>query len=144
MNKLRTALLFTTALFMSIAVHADNYAIDGYSPVAYFTEGEAMKGDPSHSALHEGKTYLFRNNEELEAFTDNPEKYTPRYDLCPYSLTTGSTLPIDPTNFKIVGGYLLLFHQSEQMDGLVSFEASGLTEQELLERADKQFKLLTF
>lgn len=54
------------------------------------------------------------------------------------------TLPLKPLNFKIVGGYLLLFHKSETKDGLAGWEKSGLSHEELLERADKSFKLLGF
>lgn len=56
----------------------------------------------------------------------------------------GMTLPLKPLNFKIVGGYLLLFHKSETKDGLAGWEKSGLSHEELLERADKSFKLLGF
>ena len=123
---------------------ASEVAIGGYSPVAYFTEGRALLGDVEFSVSHGGKTYFMRNAAEAERFRADPDRYVPRYNVCPYSLAHGKQLPIDPTNFRIVGGYLLLFHKSEMADGLAAFKASGLTDDELIERADKAFTLLRF
>ena len=141
-------LTFIPALILICAItataHATDAAIGGYSPVAYFTEGQALKGLEEFSVVHKGKHYFLRNTTEVELFKSSPDKFVPRYELCPYSLALGQTLPIDPTNFQIIGGHLLLFHKSENMDGLASFQSSELSDEELLERADKQFTLLRF
>ncbi len=141
---LATLLASLLSLTASVSAHAADVAIGGYSPVAYFTEGEALPGSEAHSVTHAGKTYHLRNAEEVALFNENPDQYVPRYEICPYSLAHGDKLPLDPTNFQIVGGYLLLFHKSEEADGLAAFRSSGLSEQELLDRADKQFTLLRF
>ncbi len=120
--------------------------IDGYSPVSYFTEKKAERGSADYSVTHKGKLYYLTSAEQVEIFNQNPDKYRPRYDLCPYSLTLGKKVPLDPTNFKVVGNTLLLFHKSDTVDGraLWNNNQSGLTEQELIERADKQYILLQF
>ena len=119
-------------------------AISGYSVISYFTVGQAERGSEEFSVVHEGKRYLFTNEEQQARFEADPERYRPRYELCPYSLALGHKLPLDPTNFQIVGGYLLLFHKSDEVDGLAEFKSSGLSEEELLQRADKSYTLLRF
>ena len=122
----------------------DQPAIEGYSPVSYFTEQRAEKGKPAFSVAYRGRTYWLTSQEQVNLFRADPERYRPRYDVCPYSLSLGKRLPLDPTNFKIVAGSLLLFHRSEQGDGLKSFESSGLSDQELIRRADASYVLLRF
>ena len=119
-------------------------AIGGYSPVSYFTEGKPEQGSAEFAVTHEGKTYHLTNAAQVSLFNQNPDKYRPRYETCPFSLTLGQQKPLDPTNFQILGGYLLLFHKSDMMDGLAAFKESGLTEEELIQRADKEYVLLRF
>ena len=132
-------------LFWSGVVSAESTpAIGGYSPVSYFTAGQPEVGSAEFAVEHDGNTYYLTSAEQVELFAQNPDKYRPRYEACPYSLTLGERKPLDPTNFQIVGGYLLLFHRSDMMDGLAAFKDSGLTDQELIERADKEYVLLRF
>ncbi len=119
-------------------------ALEGYSVVSYFTAGRPEQGSPFHAVDHDGRRYLFTDAEQQALFEADPDRYLPRYEICPFSLTMGQRLPLDPQNFRIVGGYLLLFHKSEEMDGLAKFDESGLTDEELIERADRSLTLLTF
>ncbi len=118
--------------------------IDGYSPVSYFTKNIAEKGNPQFQVSHNGKLCYLTSAKQVEIFNQNPDKYRPRYDVCPYSLSLGKKVPLDPTNFKVVAGTLLLFHKSEHVDGKQLWNDSGLSDQELIDRADKQFLLLEF
>jgi len=54
-------------------------AIKGYDPVAYFTEGEAVKGksELSHS-WNEAKWY-FASEANRDLFAADPERYAPQY-----------------------------------------------------------------
>lgn len=132
----------------ALATESDlfNPFIDGYSPVSYFTVNKAEKGSPDFSVTYKGKLYYLTSAEQVEIFKQNPDKYRPRYDVCPYSLTLGKKAPLDPTNFKVIANTLLLFHKSENVDGLALWNnnKSGLTEQELIERADRQYIILDF
>ena len=119
-------------------------AIEGYSPVSYFTEGAAEKGSPEYAVEHDGAVYFLTSREQMALFEQDPEKYRPRHKACPYSLAYGMVLPLDPTNFKIVGGSLLLFHRSEEKDALLEWNESELSEAELLRRADANVFLITF
>jgi len=119
-------------------------AIEGYSPVSYFTKNTAEKGSAKFSVKHQGHTYYLTSAKQIEFFNQNPDKYQPRHQLCTYSLSQGRKVSLDPTNFKIVGDHLLLFHKSKKSDGRELWNQSPIDEQILLERADKQYKLLKF
>jgi hypothetical protein len=120
-------------------------AIYGYSPVSYFTVGRAERGVPEFSVRYDESPYFLTSERQQSLFREDPERYLPRYaEFCPYSLALGRPLPIDPTNFRIVGGQLLLFHRTEDSDGLESWQESRMSEEELLERADRRFRLLEF
>lgn len=118
--------------------------IDGYSPVSYFTVNMAEKGSEEFSVTHKGKLYYLTSAKQVELFNKDPGKYSPKFDVCPYSLTLGKVLPLDPMNFKVFGNSLLLFHKSEAGDGREAWESSELNDQELIDLANKQFNLLKF
>ena len=118
--------------------------IGGYSPVSYFTENRAELGSAEFAVEHDGRPYFLTSEEQVELFAENPERYRPRYSVCPYSLAYGMVLPLDPTNFKIVGDHLLLFHKSEEKDALLDYDASDLDVEELLRRADANLFLIEF
>ncbi len=119
-------------------------AIGGYSPVSYFTENKAELGVSEFLVEYKDSLYFLTSNEQVELFNKNPSKYVPRYRTCPYSLALGKTTPLDPANFKIVGGSLLLFHLSEKEDGLAQWNSSEISEAELLRRADANIVLSEF
>lgn len=140
--------IIPAVLFLAMyanSASADEVAIEGYSPVSYFTEGRAEKGKPEFRVEYNGRLYYLTSEQQVEIFYAEPEKYQPKHDICPYSLTLGKTLPIDPTNFKVVGDILLLFHKSvESGDGLAKWNAAGATDEEQLLRANNQLLLLRF
>ncbi len=123
--------------------------IEGYSPVSYFTKNLAEKGNQQFMVEYKSKSYYLTTARQAEIFKQDPEKYVPLFGgFCPYSLTLGRQVAIDPTNFKIVGGVLLLFHKSEEMDGLKRWNKESnhqyLREQEMLERARNNLMRLDF
>jgi len=128
-----------------LAQHSNNsLTIQGYSPVSYFEHDRAEKGSPEFSATYNQRTYQFTSAEQLARFEANPQRYEPMFPHhCPYNLALGRQAAIDPKNFKIVNGNLLLFHYSEDMDGLEQWNAHD-DEDELLERAKAQYTLFRF
>ena len=134
----------TTVLAQDTSTLAMSPAIGGYSPVSYFTESKAELGSYDFSVEHNGRVYLLTSQEQVEIFRENPDKYRPRHETCMYSLAFGRIRPLDPTNFKIVGESLLLFHFSNEEDALRVWNASKLGEQELLRRADSNVFLINF
>lgn len=138
---------FLSVLFLPLQAIAQDpppLAIEGYSPVSYFEEGRAEMGLPEFTAVYKDRTYRFTDAEQLEKFKAAPEAFAPIFpNHCPYNLAIGRRASIDPTNFKIAGDTLLLFHRSEEMDGLERWNESG-DEEELLERAESNWTLFEF
>jgi YHS domain-containing protein len=83
--------------------------ISGYDPVAYFTDGKAMKGSGYHVADYKGVTYAFASKDHKQLFEDNPEKYVPAYGgYCAYGVAVGKKFVSDPEAWKVVDGTLYL------------------------------------
>jgi YHS domain-containing protein len=89
-------------------------AIQGYDPVAYFTQNKTIKGKKDFAVAAEGVTYYFATAENKELFRKDYKKYEPQYGgWCAYAMgATGEKVEIDPETFKIVGGKLYLFYHS--------------------------------
>lgn len=84
-------------------------AIKGTDPVAYFTQGQAVKGQKKFSAEYQGATFHFANTAHRDLFIANPEKYAPQYGgYCAWAVSNGYTASITPEAFRIVDGKLYL------------------------------------
>lgn len=87
-------------------------AIQGYDPVAYFTEHKAVKGKREWALSYSGVVYYFSSEANKELFRAHPEKYEPEYGgWCAYAMgAKGEKVEIDPKTFKLVNGKLYLFY----------------------------------
>jgi YHS domain-containing protein len=87
-------------------------AIMGYDPVAYFTEGKAVKGSEKFSYEWLGTPWYFANAKHREMFISEPIKYAPQYGgYCAGEVAHGSvTVNTDPEAFKIIDGKLYLIY----------------------------------
>ena len=127
MKRLLTAVftLIIAAGFTTANAQADNrkkefnldksgIAIQGYDPVAYFTQNKAVKGSKDIALFHEGVTYYFASPQNKELFKANPAKYEPQYGgWCAYAMgSSGEKVEIDPETFKINNGKLYLFYHT--------------------------------
>ncbi len=85
-------------------------ALEGYDPVAFQTESQAVKGAPMISTVHEGAKYLFANAENRALFEADPEKYAPAYGgYCAWAVAAKSSLaPVKIETWQIVEGRLIL------------------------------------
>jgi YHS domain-containing protein len=84
-------------------------SIQGYDPVAFVTEGKAVKGDSKFPVRHNGATYYFASKAHRDAFKADPAKYEPAFGgYCAYGVSRGKLVEIDPEAFQIVDGKLLL------------------------------------
>jgi hypothetical protein len=87
----------------------DGVAIKGYDPVAYFTEGRPVPGDPAVTGSFDGATWRFTSPEHRDAFLAHPTRYEPEYGgFCAYGAALGHKTDIDPAAFSIIGGRLYL------------------------------------
>lgn len=119
-------------------------AIEGYSPVSYFEKNLPELGKPEFQSTYNGKTYLFASADQVKTFEANPKHYAPIFgEYCPYSLSLGRRVAIDPTRFRIVDGQLLLFHRSAEMDAMTAWDKSKDQDQ-ILKRAKAEYTLFRF
>jgi len=54
-------------------------AIEGYDPVAYFTQGKPLNGSKEFTYTWMGAQWRFTSSQYLDLFKSNPEKYAPQY-----------------------------------------------------------------
>ncbi|MBX9747586.1 MAG: YHS domain-containing protein, partial [Hyphomonadaceae bacterium] len=121
MRKLLAALAFAfSALFAGAApAYADEQpvytgilsrvAVSGYDPVAYFTDGQPVRGTTQFRTTYQGYEYRFASAEHLAAFRASPTRYLPQYGgYCAWAVSQGYTASADPTNWRIVDGKLYL------------------------------------
>ena len=93
-----------------------NLAIRGYDPVAYFTEGKAVKGDKDFTLGWQGADWRFSSAENQDIFSEDPEKYAPQYGgYCAWAVSRNYTAPTDPDAFTLVGGKLYLNYNKRVM-----------------------------
>jgi hypothetical protein len=89
-------------------------ALNGFDPVAYFTDGKALMGRSDMEAAFAGAVWRFRNEGNRAAFQQNPEVYTPvfgGYD--PIAVARGIATPGHPQIWLITGERLYLFYDAQ-------------------------------
>ena len=68
-------------------------AIEGYDPVAYFTDARAVRGLPDFEAAEAGAVWRFRNESNRASFVAHPEIYGPQFGgYDPIDLARGVTV----------------------------------------------------
>ena len=91
--------------------------IQGYDPVAYFTDNKPVQGNEKFKFRYHGATYWFASAEHQDLFKKDPEKYLPQYGaFCGYAVSIGKLRPVDPTIYQIENGRLILQHTQEAYD----------------------------
>lgn len=89
-------------------------AIDGWDPVAYFTDGKPVEGSKAFSFDWNGATWRFASAAHRELFLAAPEKYVPQYGgYCAWAVSQGYTAGIDPQAWRIENGRLFLNYSPE-------------------------------
>ena len=71
--------VYTKNSFFGQGSEGNEYAIEGYDAVNYFTENKPAKGDEQFSFNYKGKQWHFKNQKHLDLFSANPQKYAPQY-----------------------------------------------------------------
>ena len=89
-------------------------AVEGYDPVAYFTEGGPVEGSRQFEHAWQGATWRFASAAHRDLFAADPAKYAPQYGgYCAYAVARGYTAEIDPEAWRIVDGKLYLNYDRE-------------------------------
>jgi YHS domain-containing protein len=116
MKKLYLALL-TLILTLPLAAETkplhnldkSGVAIQGYDPVAFFTDGKPVKGRAEFLARNDGAIYYFASKEHRDLFKADPMKYEPVFGgYCAYGVSRNKLVEIDVDAFQIMDGRLLL------------------------------------
>jgi hypothetical protein len=113
-------------------------AIMGYDPVAYFTEGKAMKGSEAFEYEWLGTPWHFANAKHREMFASAPENYAPQfggYCTIGVSVNGHAAENIDPeTGWRIVDGKLYLVYDATYVE-----ELDGPAREEVLAKAEENW-----
>ena len=92
-------------------------AIQGYDPVAFFTDNKPVMGKSEIPAKYHGATYYFASKEHRDLFKQDPAKYEPSFGgYCAYGVSRNKLVEIDVNAFQIVDGRLLLQYSKSVRD----------------------------
>lgn len=124
MKKITHAVLILTLLFSPVLATdlvnvsgASRVALDGYDPVAFFTDARPMNGSPFIKATYGGADYFFATEEHKQLFTADPEKYAPQYGgFCAYGVGYDALFPVEIDTWQIRNGKLYLNLNSEILE----------------------------
>lgn len=91
-------------------------AIDGYDPVAYFTDAKAARGQPGIEASESGTIWRFRNDANRAVFLAHPEIYGPRFGgYDPVDVARGATVAGRAQLWLVSAQRLYLFSREENL-----------------------------
>jgi YHS domain-containing protein len=124
---------FMTGSLFGQALNLDKngVAIQGYDPVAFFTEKKPVKGKATLSSQSGGATYHFSSEANKKVFDAEPTKYIPQFGgFCAYGVAKGDKVKIEVDAFQIVDGRLLLQYDKKVRDLFTQ------DQKELLKKAD--------
>ncbi|MBR0939219.1 YHS domain-containing (seleno)protein [Bradyrhizobium jicamae] len=92
-------------------------AIEGFDPVAYFTDAAPTLGRPEYEAAEGGAVWRFRNEGNRAWFIANPEIYGPQFGgYDPTDLVRGVTCAGNPRFWVVAGNRLYLFNREKSRD----------------------------
>jgi hypothetical protein len=101
-------------------------AINGFDPVAYFIDREAVMGRGEHEYGFAGAVWRFRNEGNRGAFADDPDLYMPRFGgYDPVGIVRGVAVPGDPRLWLVIGERLYLFYSTEARNAFAE-DADGI------------------
>jgi YHS domain-containing protein len=89
------------------------FALNGFDPVTYFSEGAAKGGNDDFEYTWQGNTWRFISKANLEAFKGNPEAFAPQfggYDA--EAVSRGIITASEPAYFTIQNNRLYLFRSN--------------------------------
>jgi YHS domain-containing protein len=100
-----------SAPFAAAAPAETRLAIRGYDPVAYFTDGKPVEGNPQFQTVWHRATWHFASAAHRDLFISNPNHYAPQYDgYCAMGVSDGEGHKdtVDPQAWTIVDSKLYL------------------------------------
>ena len=108
-----------------VNVDRDGVILDGYDPVAFFTDGKPVLGVAGIQSTYHGAIYRFASSQHKALFDQDPMKYEPQFGaFCAYAVSVGRTAPIDVKTFSIINGRLVVQHNARAV-GLWNKDPQG-------------------
>lgn len=109
--------------------HLTGLAIEGYDPVAYFSDSEAVSGDARFETSYGGAVWRFRSDGNRRIFRESPEIYAPQFGgYDPYEAAHGKTVPGHPELWLVTGRRLYLFYSERSRKAFVAAPEATLNE----------------
>ncbi len=106
---MKTTIASPTAPKLVNVAGASNIAVNGYDPVAFFTDAKPVNGSPFITAEFDGATYLFASEEHQKLFLKNPEQYAPQFGgFCAYGVGLDKLFPADIGTWQVRDNKLYL------------------------------------
>jgi YHS domain-containing protein len=103
----------------------DGVAIQGYDPVAFFTDRKPVKGSPQFQSDYHGAKYYFASAEHKAAFEKAPAQYESQFGgYCAYGASRGKTVPVKIEAWQILDGRLLMQYDLD-VKGKFNQDAQG-------------------
>lgn len=130
-NRLRRSLMALALLLAPLSwaqapsPAAPRVVIKGYDPVAYFTQGKAVRGSADISYNWDEGWYYFSSAKNRDLFAAEPDRYAPRFaGYCTGALLNGDKFEPDPKVWAIIDGKLYLFGSARTREAVVKNPAS--------------------
>jgi hypothetical protein len=92
-------------------------AIEGYDPVAFYTDGKPLPGSPDFEFTYGGAIWRFRNIGNRQAFAARPDVYMPQFGgYDPLGVANGVAVAGNPSLWRIAGERLFLFYDRRRLE----------------------------
>ena len=138
-ESMKTQMQISRAYLNSYNLPSSGIALEGYCPVAYFLANKPVRGKAKYPSTYDDVTYYFVSADAKKVFERNPEKFIPAFGgWCAFGMSKKDKFPVDPTNFKIVDGRLMLFLRNKNVDALDLWNQRNVPES--ITQADAHWK----
>lgn len=107
--------VYTKHAFFGSGSEGNEYAIEGYDAVNYFTENEPSEGSEDFAFTYQDKQWHFKNAANLALFKADPQKYAPQYGgHCSWRMAIdGAGVYGDPKVWTVLDDKLYLNYNTE-------------------------------
>lgn len=84
--------------------------LHGVDPVAFIEIGNRIDGSAEYASVHDGVTYYFSTEDNLDTFEDEPGDYVPENGgFCTFGVSVGKKFDGDPKYAAVVNDRLYVF-----------------------------------
>src|SRR5579863_8631076 len=92
-------------------------AINGYDPVAFYTDGKPVPGSADIELSYAGAIWRFSNTGNRDEFAARPDVYLPQFGgYDPIGVSRGVAVAGNPNLWLIASGHLFLFYDRRRLD----------------------------